>query len=274
MRSGVGAALQIAGSTLRRKRGALVAFAIGMAAFHFVVVATYPAIGGAAAVDSVVRTFPPGLRRLLKLAPNLGAGFGLRDYLALGFFHPVFLGLGAAFVVSRATDALAGEIERGSIYLVLSRPLARWALVVGKALEMFLGAGILAGAGWIGLALGVWTTALPGPIDPLPYLAAAGMAWLLFGALGAGALVISSWGSRTGLVGGLASAWTLISFVLDILPASAEAPPAMLNPWHHYDPQALVAAGTVAPLGVAVLAGWCVAGTALACALWSRRDLS
>jgi ABC-2 type transport system permease protein len=272
--NGLPALLHIAAAAFRRKRGTLLAFAVGVAVFHYIVAASYPAIGGATTVESVVRTFPPGLRRLLKIAPNLQAGFGLRDYLALGFFHPVFLGLGSAFVVGRATDALAGEIERGSIYLLLSRPLPRWALVVGRALDMFAGAGVIAIAGWLGMTLAVLTTPLPEAVPLSRYAAVAGIAWALFAALGAGALIVSSWGNRTGRVVGIGTAWTLISFVLDVLPAVAESPLAWLNPWHHYDPQALVATGNVNWIGCAVLIGWIVVGTTLAAAIFAKRDIA
>ncbi|MCA9981086.1 MAG: ABC transporter permease, partial [Anaerolineales bacterium] len=92
----------------------------------------------------VVSTFPDGLRQLLKIAPNLQAGFGLADYLAFTWLHPVFLGLGAALVVGRAADALAGQVETGHVYLVLSRPVPRWALVWGKGLEMVVATAVLA----------------------------------------------------------------------------------------------------------------------------------
>ncbi len=266
--------LHITTATFRRRRGTLLAFVLGVAVFHYIVAASYPAIGGGAAVESVVRTFPPRLRRLLKIAPNLQAGFGLRDYLALGFFHPVFLGLGSAFVVGRATDALAGEVERGSIYLLLSRPLPRWALVVGKAVDMIIGAGVIAIAGWLGMALAVWTTTLPETVPLGRYAVVAGVAWALFAALGSGALIVSSWGNRTGRVVGIGTAWTLISFVLDVLPFVADSPLAWLNPWHHYDPQAVVATGAVGIAGLIVLIGWIVIGTALSAAIFAHRDLA
>lgn len=269
----VKAILLVALTTLRRKRGSLLALVIAMGLFQYIIAASYPAIGGTTTVESVVQTFPPGLKRLLRIAPNLQAGFGLRDYLALGFFHPVFLGLGSAFVVGRATDALAGEIERGSIYLMLSRPVARWAFVLGKLLELIAGAGALALAAWLGLALGVWTTTLPQPVPLDRYLVTALVAWGLFAALGSGALAISAWGSRTGVVVGVGTAWTLVSFVLDILPIISESPLAWLNPWHFYDPQAIAATGYVDPRGVFVQLGWVGGATAVALLRWEQRDL-
>jgi len=259
-------------ATLRRKWVSLLAFTFAAAFFHAQVALSYPAIGGIAAVQSVVAAFPPGLRTLLRIAPNLQAGFGLQDYLALSWFHPVFLGLGAAFVVSRATDALAGEIDRGSVYLILSRPLPRWALVAGKASELVLGAACLAAAGWIGQALGVLAVGETAPLAR--YLLVAPLAWGLFAALGAGALVISSVTSRTALAGGLASAWTLAAFVLDVIPAVAESPLAWLNPWHYYFPQEVAAAGQMDWLALAALLAWTAVATAVAAFLFSRRDLA
>lgn len=272
LRIDLGNAALIFVGALRRKRWSLLWFALAVGAFHWLVAVSFPAIGGMEAVASVVRTFPTGLRTLLKLAPNLQAGFGVQDYLAFTWLHPLFIGLGAAFVVARATDALTGEIERGAIYLILSRPLRRWSFVVGKALEMIVGAGVIALAGWIGLAVGVQT--LPYALPLGNYLLAALMAWLLFCALGGGALLIASGFSRTSPAGGLAVAWTLISFVLDVIPAVANSPVGWLNPWRHYFPQEIVASGRLDPLGVGVMIGWLVGGIAGAIGIFGRRDLA
>jgi ABC-type transport system involved in multi-copper enzyme maturation permease subunit len=263
----------IARSTFRRKRGSLLAFAVGAAFFQALVAVSFPAIGGMEAVTGVVQTFPEGLRNLLKLAPNLQAGFGLVDYLAFTWLHPVFLGLGAAFVVSRASDGLAGEIERGGVYLALSRPIPRRSFVWGKALEMFLGAGFFVLVSWLGMVLGIAIGGL-GPLPVGRFFLVALVAWPLFGALGAGALVIASVLSRGGLAGGLGTAWTLIAFVLDVIPAINTAAIAWLNPWHHYFPQEIVAAGRLPVAGVVILAVWCVVGTFASARLFERRDLA
>lgn len=257
---------------MRSKRISLVAFALAAGFFHWLVAVSFPAIGGIATVQRAVQTFPPGLRTLLKLAPNLQAGFGIQDYLAFSWFHPIFLGLGSAFVVIRATAALAGAVESGAAYLLLSRPVARWALVVGGIGELLIGVGLIVLAAWLGLVLGAITT-LDVALPFGRYLLVAGQAWLLLGALGAGALWISSLTGRTDLAGGVGSAWTLIAFVLDVIPQVANSPIGWLNPWHSYFPQELVATGHLDPLGVAVLLAWIVLGTLGAMVTFGRRDL-
>ncbi len=259
-------------STLRRKRFSLFWFALSAGAFHWLVAVSFPAIGGMDAVTSVVRTFPDGLRSLLKLAPNLQAGFGAQDYLAFTWIHPLFIGLGAAFVVSRATEGLTAEIERGSIYLVLSRPVQRWSFVLGKVLEMVLGAGVIALAAWLGLVLGVQT--LPVALPLAHYLLAAGVAWLLFAALGSGAFLIASCFSRTALSNALGAAWTILAFVLDVIPFFANSPLGWINPWRHYFPQEIVATGQVDPFGLIVLFAWLVGGAGAAVVIFDRRDLA
>jgi ABC-type transport system involved in multi-copper enzyme maturation permease subunit len=267
------AAWLIGWATLRRKRVSLAAFAGAAAFFHWLVAVSFPAIGGLETVNSVVTTFPDGLRQLLKLAPNLQAGFGFLDYLAFSWFHPVFLGLGAAFVVSRATDALAKGVETGAVYLLLSRPVTRWSLVAGKAGEMVAGAGIIALAAWLGMALGA-TMVLDVDLPLGRYLLAAVMAWGLFAALGAGSFVISASTANSGLAGGLATAWTLISFVLDVIPAVYNSPLAWMNPWHHYFPQEIVVTGMLPIGGLVILWGWVVVGTGAAVVIFGRRDLA
>jgi ABC-type transport system involved in multi-copper enzyme maturation permease subunit len=251
----------------------LAAFAGGAAFFQALVAVSFPAIGGMDTVTSVVQTFPEGLRTLLKLAPNLQAGFALADYLAFSWIHPVFVGLGAAFVVSRAADGLAGEIERGGVYLTLSRPVPRWSFVLGKALEMFFGVAVFVTLSYLGMAAGVLLAGL-GPLPLDRFVLVALVAGPLFAAMGSGALVISSLVSRSALAGGLGTAWTLISFVLDVIPAVAQTAVAWLNPWHHYFPQEIVAAGRIEPFGLVVLLGWCVAGVGAAVVIFGRRDLA
>ena len=261
----------IARGTLQRRRHSLFWFALGAGAFHWLVAVSFPAIGGADAVTSVIRTFPEGLRTLLKLAPNLQAGFGVQDYLAFTWMHPLFIGLGAAFVVSRARDGLTAEIENGAVYLTLSRPVRRWSLVTGKALEMVAGAGIIALAGWLGLALGVQRLPYAPPL--LAYLWAALTAWLLFAALGGGAFLIASLCSRTSVATALGVAWTLLAFVADVIPQIAGSPIAVLNPWHHYFPQAIVATGRMDGVGTIILTLWTVAGIGGAIVIYGWRDL-
>jgi hypothetical protein len=76
-----------------------------------------------------------------------------------------------------------------------------------------------------------------------PYVAAAAVGWALFAALGMLALLVAATQTRAGSAAGLGSAAVLGGFVLDLLPWTGDAPLALINPWHWYDPPGIVSAG-------------------------------
>ena len=51
--------------------------------------------------------------------------FSLAGAVALGFVHPIAVGLNLVFAVGFAADAVAGERQRGTLEVLLARPLSR-----------------------------------------------------------------------------------------------------------------------------------------------------
>ncbi len=181
------------------------------------------------------------------------------------------MGLGAAAVVSRAVG-LTESVERGAIDLVLSRPIPRWTVVISQLMALLIGAAALMAAAWLGVCLGALAIGAAASLPLLRYALIATVAWALLGALGAGALVISSASRSASTAAGVGTAWTLLSFMLDVLPVG-QSPLGQLNPWHHYDPPQLLATGQLPATSALVLAGWIVGGALAACGLFARRDL-
>jgi ABC-2 type transport system permease protein len=52
------------------------------------------------------------------------------DFLSMGMLHPVFLVLSVVWSVGRAASAVAGEIDRGTMELLLSQPIPRNRLIL------------------------------------------------------------------------------------------------------------------------------------------------
>ena len=100
------------------------------------------------------------------------------------------------------------------------------------------------------------------------------MAWLIFAALGGGAFLIAACFSRTALSAGLGHGVDARRLCARRDPWSLPRRLAWLNPWHHYFPQAVVAAGQIDPVGVAVLLAWTAGGIAAAVWVFGRRDLA
>jgi len=266
------AAWQITWSTLQRRRGSLLTFAAIAAIFQFITAVSLDLVGGMESVESTIKSYSPGLRQLLKVSPALRGDYSLQDHFASTWLHPFFIGLCAAFVVGRSAEALAGEIESGSVYLVLSRPVPRWTLVLGRIAEVGIGLAFILLLSWLGLIIGVQLAGF----ESLPYgryglLVAT--AWCLFMGLTAVALVVSSVASRAGIAIALGTVWTLATYVLDVLPQTVNSPLGWLNPWHHYYPPEIVGSDSIGWLGLVVSLGWLTAAVLTAMALFGRRDL-
>src|SRR4051812_16116552 len=67
-----------------------------------------------------------------KQLANFGGGdiFSLAGSIALGFVHPISVALVSVFAVGFASSAVAGERQRGTLEVLLARPVARRELYV------------------------------------------------------------------------------------------------------------------------------------------------
>jgi ABC-2 type transport system permease protein len=201
--------------------------------------------------------------------------FSLTGSVALGFVHPIAVGLNLVFAVGFCAAAVAGERQRGTLEILLSRPLSRRStyLTLGLAATLFIGvtiAGLLCGA-MIG-------SAMTGRLDELG-VANLPLLWLngflLFGAFGAIALAMSVSFDRLSPALGISLAIVLISYFLEVLGSlwpDAKGLQAY-SLFHYLDPKAVLA-GLPNLRDFAVLA--VVMGIAIVAALviFPRRDLA
>lgn len=201
--------------------------------------------------------------------------FSLAGSVALGLVHPICVGLNLVFAVGYCAAAVAGERQRGTLEILLSRPLSRRStyLTLGVAGALFIGvtvAGFIAGA-----SLG---SALTGRLDelgvanlPLLWL----NAWLMFGAFGAISLAMSVSFDRLSPALGISLSIVLISYFLEVLgslwPDARGLQPYSL--FHYLDPKAILT-GLPDWRDLAILT--VVTGIAVAAALtiFPRRDLA
>lgn len=113
-----------------------------------------------------------------------------------------------------AHDAIAGEQERGTLLLLLTYPMSRWQLIVGKflghtlvlALAVIIGYGLAAVALWGGSTSGISI-----------FLRMLGSSLLLAMAFLAIGYAISAWCSETSAAAGLALAvWLILVLLFDL----------------------------------------------------------
>lgn len=79
------------------------------------------------------------------------------DFLSVCLVHPVMITILPLWAISRSTQAIAGEIDRGTMELLLAQPISRFGVWLGHAIGEGVAMVALAAMAVSGLAIGTWT---------------------------------------------------------------------------------------------------------------------
>jgi ABC-2 type transport system permease protein len=85
------------------------------------------------------------------------------DMLSIGYVHPVMQLMFCVWAIGRGASAIAGEVDRGTMELLLAQPLARFKLILAHFIVDLVTIPILCLSLWAGTCFGWW---LIGPIKP------------------------------------------------------------------------------------------------------------
>jgi ABC-2 type transport system permease protein len=108
-------------------------------------------------------SLPGGMGQLIDLLPDSVRGFvgsseldllTANGALAVAYNHPLTKVALIAFVVSLTANAIAGELERGTLDLLLVRPLRRYQLLLGSGLALLVAASMLSISMFLGTVVG------------------------------------------------------------------------------------------------------------------------
>lgn len=256
--------------TWRAYRVRLLVVTVGLSAWGSLMPIVYDSFGA-----QVREVFESGL--LPAQFAEFGGGdlFSLGGSVAIGVIHPIAVSLNLVFALGFATAAIAGERQRGTLEVLLSRPISRRRLYGTLALAAlsFIGvamAGLLAGV--------LGASALTGRLAELgignvPLLWLNGV--LLYGALGAVALGASASFDRLTPAIGIGLAFVLVSYVFEVLgslwPDARGLQPYSL--FHYFDAKTVLA-GLADPRDLAILAGVIAVAVGYALVVFPRRDLA
>jgi ABC-2 type transport system permease protein len=273
----VNAIPRMTGRVLRHGLPGLIAVLVGIALFEFVQPVVIASFGGAQGLNAILARIPPALQVFARTRPEFLALTGLPGYLSFGFTHPIYLVLAGAAVIGFAARSLAGEMDRGTIQIALSRPISRQAVYTSRVIGVAVICGLLALAGPAGMLAGM-LYARPGGDEGFVFanfgaVALNGLA--LFWAIGGLAL----WGSAAANTAGRVVAWLIsllaISYFVDYF-ASIWSPLqawTFLSLFNYYDPTLALVDGQISTPSLATLALVGAAATIAGLSVFSRRDL-
>lgn len=218
------------------------------------------------------------MQRILQalLGTNVSGRLGPEMIAAFAWVHPVVLALLWAHAIAYCTLVPAGEVDRGTIDMLLGLPVSRWQLYLAGSV-VWLAAGVVlmlaAVAGHlIGCRMSDGSTRLASGrlvivvVNLLSlYLAVGGLAWL-----------VSAMSDRRGRAVGWALAFVLASFLLNFLgqfwPLASRL--SFLSLLHYYNPLSIIRDGHWPVGDILVLLGfggfiWTTGGL-----VFARRDLA
>ncbi|MEP6680741.1 MAG: ABC transporter permease subunit [Chloroflexota bacterium] len=208
---------------------------------------------------------------------NFGSGslFTLPGALTLGLEHPISLAMLGVFAVGATTGAIAGERQRGTLEVLLARPISRRTLYITVAVALLAVIGLVLAAILAGMAIGAATQGLLNQIDlgQLPLVFANGL--LLWGAFAAFGLATSVSFDRTGPALGLTMAYVLLNYFLEILGSllTDAAWTQKYSLFHHFQPGQILT-GKADALDFFILAVAVVIPVVYALIAFPRRDLA
>lgn len=208
---------------------------------------------------------------------NFGSGslFTLPGALTLGLQHPLAIAFLGIFAIGSTTGAIAGEREKGTLEVLLARPVSRVTLYVTLAVAVLVLLALVLLALLGGQVVGVAIQGLTEELDlaAMPLVVASGL--LLWGAFAAFGLAASVSFDRHGPALGLSLAYLLVNYFLEILGSlwTDVAWTQEYSLFHHFQPGEILQ-GNADPLDFLILGVAVVVPVVYALIVFPRRDLA
>jgi ABC-2 type transport system permease protein len=265
----------LTGRALRGGLWGLLALLAGIAVFEFVQPVVIASFGGAPGLNAILRSVPPAMQAFVRTRPEFQALSGLAGYLSLGFTHPLYLVLAGAAVISFGARSLAGEMDRGTIQIALSRPISRQAVYASRVLGAAIICILLALIGPAGMVAGLLYARPEGvfPYDNLLLEALNGLA--LFWAIAGLSLLGSAAASTAGRVIGWAITLLALSYFVDYFAGvwSVLKPFTKFSLFDYYEPTQALTSGQVSTSSLITLAAIGVVAVSAGAVVFAVRDL-
>lgn len=211
--------------------------------------------------------------------------------IAVAYDDPIVLLLVTVWGISRGSDAVAGELNRGTMEMLLAQPLTRLGVLGAQAAVTLCGAALLASSALLGTSVGLASVTLEQSVSPSVFVPAALNLFAITVFLAGLSTMISSAANYRSHVIGIVGAFYAVSMIVKII--SRLAPGwgwlGYCSFFTAFEPQLLVAnphrawslwgraANGVIELGGlgydSILIGLGLAGYLMAAVIFYRRDL-
>ncbi|HYU84482.1 MAG TPA: ABC transporter permease subunit [Kribbellaceae bacterium] len=258
--------------TLRQVRRTLGVLALGVGAFFYLVLLASSSFLEEAPDLPFFQSPPKAMTAFLGGSADF---FHADGWLSAAMTHPVILSLLTSSALLVAAGSVATEVERGTIDLVLVRPVGRVRFLLAKALASILAVTAAEAGGLAGVLIARQTIGGVRDLSIGPVLRAFTGSWLLFVGIAMVGMLVSARsslrGRAIGITVGIVVAWFFMNFIALLIDGIGGL--RFASPFHYFRPIDLLA-------GNASGGDWLILGAVPVVALFwaavwfTRRDLT
>ncbi|HVX10862.1 MAG TPA: ABC transporter permease subunit [Pirellulales bacterium] len=137
--------------------------------------------------------------------------------IALAYIDPVVIFTIVTWALARGSDAVSGEIGRGTMELLLAQPVSRSSLLMTHATVTTAGSAILAAAAWLGTLQGLVLTGLAKEVEPRHFIPAAVNVFAATFFLAAFTTLVSAFDNQRWRTLGIVGAFYIVELLLKIV---------------------------------------------------------
>lgn len=265
--------LNILKRSIADKRLSILVYAIGVAAYAVMVLAIWPSLReNVSTLNQLWESYPEGIRKAFGGENFTFATFD--GFLSVEYFNQMWVIVMTAFSISIATGAIALEIEKGTMELLLAQPVSRRSLLLTRHFFFELGLLFLIGATLVPIAIG--SPLVGGDIDYLGLLALVVPSFLFFTAIGSVTFFFSVLFNNRGTAIFVSLGIIIISYALDILAKINDTISKVhfLSIFYYWDPYRYLHNLSFAWGDMIVLLAIILTSTAAAVYRFERRDIA
>jgi ABC-2 type transport system permease protein len=142
--------------TLRRLRGQMIGWSIGLALYALMMVSLFDSIAGIEGFEEMIASYPPELMAFFGDMMGISTPKG---YLDVYYFSYMALIIGIYAVVVGAS-LLVGDEEKGILDLVMAHPVSRTALFWGRLLGFVVATVVILLVSWLSWVLPAGSTGM------------------------------------------------------------------------------------------------------------------
>jgi ABC-2 type transport system permease protein len=135
--------------TLRRLRGQIIGWGIGLALYGLMMVSLYGSIQEIEGLTEMLQSYPP---EMLAFFGNLTAITTAQGYMDVYYFSYMTVIIGI-FVASAGASLIVSDEEKGVLDLIMSQPISRTRLFLGRYLGFVTATAVILLIGWLSWVL-------------------------------------------------------------------------------------------------------------------------